>query len=167
MRSKDGLILRLAHNPEVVGSNPTPATNSVFRRPGPGARPFCSLCRASPGSVISCTVRGPRQATGFMLASAKIQRHVRRGTRSLLPGKFANRDRFHIARPEYVSLLSMACVGSLVSPFFLRDLWCDKSVRGWARLLLPPRRPRNQPPRRKLPPFLYLPRIHGVPTPQH
>jgi len=26
LRSKDGLMLQSAHNPEVVGSNPTPAT---------------------------------------------------------------------------------------------------------------------------------------------
>jgi hypothetical protein len=45
------LVARRAHNPKVVGSNPTPATNSRDRRPGPDTWPFfivCEVCEIRP-----------------------------------------------------------------------------------------------------------------------
>src|SRR5271156_5832234 len=66
MRSKDGLIRRLAHNPQVVGSNPTPATNLIYQA-GPGRPAFLFLrvmLHGAGNSQVVCLMEGDRADEG-------------------------------------------------------------------------------------------------------
>src|SRR6266576_2856715 len=61
------LVARRAHNPEVVGSNPTPATTNAER----GMR---NAELAGPGSLLRSNFRVPRLAFGRL--AQLVERHV-------------------------------------------------------------------------------------------
>ena len=63
------LVARRAHNPEVAGSNPAPAT--ILRRPTLGARPRSSVGSSASMVRMRSSVRFRSRAPGFKKLSAR------------------------------------------------------------------------------------------------
>jgi hypothetical protein len=113
MESAEASSLR-AHNPEVAGSNPAPATakgvgNGAFRvsRPGPAGKTFAQLCRkawpgrsgvhAMPSRCARSPWSSPRRGSVTLLRGFVTKSEVRPRDRGPLPGRVLSTSHRHPA----------------------------------------------------------------------